>query len=519
MQSRTTLKYCCLAALFAALLPSCFAAQGGKPALRWGADTQSGAPYAFHSGGDFGKIVGFEADISAELARRLGREPVHVQNEWGSLIPGLGRNLYDFAVGGLEITPEHLEEVNFSIPYYITYEQLVVREGTNDIDSLEDCRSRPVGTLKSSLAETLLKRDGARDIRGYEQEVSAFEDLSNGRLDAVLIDAPVAIYYAGLHPGLKFVPKPVGKIEYGIAIAKTNKALLADVNKALTEMKKSGRLREILEDWKLWNTLTAAEFQDFSVSRTPPAAYEAFVRSHGVKLSWKEKFSRYAGFLPVFGKALLVTLEVSVAAMCLAILLGFSLALCRLYAPAPIAWLAVAYIEVVRGTPLLIQLFLIFYGLPHIGIKLYPLVAGIAGLGLNYAACEAENYRAGLLAVPRGQMEAAIALGMTRWQSIRHVIIPQATRIVIPPVTNDFIALLKDSSLVSMITLVELTGAYSQLSTTYYDYLGIGLMVAVIYLLAGLPFVRLARWTERRLATDVRAGVERPGSLSFRLGN
>ena len=103
-------------------------------------------------------------------------------------------------------------------------------------------------------------------------------------------------------------------------------------------------------------------------------------------------------------------------------------------------------------------------------------------------------------------MEAARALGMTHLQALWHVVIPQAFRFVIPPVTNDFISLLKDSSLVSMITIVELTKAYTQLSTTYYDYLGTGIIVAGIYLLLGLPFVRFARWAEKRLSTENRKG-------------
>ncbi|MFA6571696.1 MAG: amino acid ABC transporter permease, partial [Bacteroidota bacterium] len=165
---------------------------------------------------------------------------------------------------------------------------------------------------------------------------------------------------------------------------------------------------------------------------------------------------------------------------------------------------AVMFIEGIRGTPLLIQLFFIFYALPTIGIKISPFLAAITGLGLNYAACEAENYRAGLYSVPRGQMEAAISLGMTRNQALRHVILPQAIRLVIPPMTNDFIALLKDSSLVSVITMVELTKVYNQLAGTYFDYIGIGILVAVIYLLLGLPFVRLAKMAEKHFNVDKR---------------
>src|SRR5260370_41240341 len=117
-----------------------------------------------------------------------------------------------------------------------------------------------------------------------------------------------------------------------------------------------------------------------------------------------------------------------------------------------------------RGTPLLIQLLFIFYGLPNVGLRLSPFVASVLGLGLNYAASEAENYRAGLLAVPAGQWQAAYALGLTQAKALRLVIVPQAIRLLFPPLTNDFKALLKDSSLVSALTMVGFNGAYNRLA-------------------------------------------------------
>ena len=165
--------------------------------------------------------------------------------------------------------------------------------------------------------------------------------------------------------------------------------------------------------------------------------------------------------------------------------------------------------ECVRGTPLLIQLFLIFYGLPILSdylsepfchwVCLPPFLAGVIALAINYSAYECEVYRAGILSVPRGQMEAALALGMSRRQAIWHVIFPQAIRTVIPPVTNDFIMLLQDSSLVSMITIVELTRTYQYLAATNFNYLGTGILVAAIYWMLGLPFVHLSRRLENRL--------------------
>lgn len=469
--------------------------------LRYGADLEGGVPYVFEDASAPGKLAGFEVEIIEAIAARLGRETQHVQNDWDKLIPGLTRDLYDIAIQGQEITPEHEEAVDFTVPYYVTSLQMAVRRDTFTISTLDDLRGKVVGTLKESGAFYILESLGEVDIRAYPTEVNGFDDLANGRLDAVLFDAPVALYYGGPRPDIKFTGPEIGRIVYGFAIAKSRPDLLRAVNEALIAMRERGELRAILDRWNLWNNLTANEFQDFSPPAQAHPAYEAWVARQSPPATWKDRANRYIGFLPIFGRAAIVTMEISVLAMLLAIAWGLLLALVRVYAPRPLSWMAVAYIEIVRGTPVLIQLFLIFYGLPALGIKFSPFAAGVIGLGLNYAAYEAENYRAGILAVPHGQMEAALALGMTRWQAIRHVIVPQAYRFVLPPVTNDFISLLKDSSLVSVITMVELTKAYGQIATTYYDYLGTGIIVAIIYLLLGLPFVRLARWAENRLAT------------------
>jgi len=194
----------------------------------------------------------------------------------------------------------------------------------------------------------------------------------------------------------------------------------------------------------------------------------------------------------------------SVLGMVVAVVTGLALVLARLYGPALVRWLAQAYVEVVRGTPLLIQLFLIYYGLPQIGLRLNAFLAGILGLGLNYAANEAENYRAGIQSIPKGQTEAAQALGMTGAQILRRIVLPQALRVVIPPVTNDFISMFKDSSIVSVITMVELTKVYGELAGMTYDYIGLGLMTAGIYFALSYPASIVASRLERRLAYDRR---------------
>jgi len=163
---------------------------------------------------------------------------------------------------------------------------------------------------------------------------------------------------------------------------------------------------------------------------------------------------------------------------------------------------------VLRGTPLLVQLVVIYFGLPELGVTLSPFTAGVLALGLNYAATESENYRAGLASVPASQLDAARVLGLRRRHALRYVVFPQAVRISLPPMTNDFIALLKDSSLISVVTLTELTKTYSMLANATHDHLGLGAVVAVWYLAVGLPFVFLARRLERRLG-EGQLGVAR----------
>jgi polar amino acid transport system substrate-binding protein len=194
-----------------------------------------------------------------------------------------------------------------------------------------------------------------------------------------------------------------------------------------------------------------------------------------------------------------ITLFISSTSMLFAIALGLVLTLARLYGSAPFNGLATAYIEIYRGTPLLIQLYILYYGLPNIGISLSPFAAAFLGLGMNYAAYEAELYRAGISAIPRGQTEAALSLGMTQGMAIRRIILPQAFRIALPGVTNDFIALFKDSSLVSIIAMVELTKTYTILAASTLRFFELGLIVAVLYFIMSYPLSRLARRLEEHL--------------------
>ena len=492
MKKTTLLLLCALAILFAP-----FAHAADQPPLRWAAATDSNAPYAFYGPGN--KLTGFELEIIQAIAREMGREPVFVPNDWDGLIPGLSRGLYDCVICGIEITPEKSQEVRFTNPYYVTYEQFVVKRGTPRVASLDQLAGKQVGTLSQTASFLMLSKIPGVIVKTYDEEVNAYADVVNGRLFGVLLDYPIAKYYAFANPNLQFTGPPFGQISYGIALSRTTPALLEEMNAALGRVIASGEMRDILSRWGLWTAMVADTFGQPEDPSLPDTEYRAFVAATAEQPSLLNRIIGYARFWPLLLQASLLTIEVSILGMVGAVLLGFALAIMRVYGPFPLRWIATLYIELIRGTPLLIQLLILFYGLPNIGIKLEPFVAGVLGLALNYAAYEAENYRAGLLAIPKGQMEAARALGMTQRQGLFHVVIPQSFRLVLPPVTNDFISLLKDSSLVSMVTLVDLTGAYKQIATQTFDYFGAGLLVATFYLLIGLPFVRLARFTEQKL--------------------
>ncbi len=482
--------------LFFSLFLSSVAARA-ELLLRWAADPNSNAPYAFYSKGK--NLIGFESEIIDTVANRIGRRAEFVENDWNGLIPGLQRGLYDCVIAGIEITPDKAEQVTLSVPYYYTFEQFVARRGAPAITSLEQLKDRKVGTLDQTAALRILEETPGVIVKSYDQELSAYEDIVNGRLFGVLLDYPIAKYYAAPNPALELNGPPFGQIAYGIAINKNNGQLKSEIDSALADIIRAGELRSILSRWGLWTNNVAKAFDQPEPPSTRDTEYQAFVASQTSLQSFWSRLESYGDSWQLLGNAALLTLAVSITAMMVAIGFGMLLVICRLFAPLPVRWLATTYIEVIRGTPLLIQLLFIFYGLPKLGLQLSPFVASVLGLGLNYAASEAENYRAGLLSVPQGQWQAARALGLTQSKTLQLIIVPQAIRLVLPPLTNDFIALLKDSSLVSALTLLELTGAYNRLATQTFDYFGTGLLVAMIYLLIGLPFVRIARRLERQL--------------------
>ncbi len=478
--------------------------------LKWGADAQGGAPYVFEDPTDPNRLVGFEVELAGLLAQRVGQRATLVHGPWANLLELLARGDFDVALNGIEVTAEKRSVVALSHPYFAAAEVLTVRKGDVTAPrSKAQLAGHPVGTLPGSLAERIA-RDAGAVVRTYDGgQNDLYDDLKVGRIDAVLADEPIAAFYGDLEPSLERVPGDFGVVSYALALRPDDATRLQALDAALDALVADGTLRALYEKWGLWNPQVAALLHDPRLeARGAPLELDRWKAAVGKLPPFLERVrTRYPAMLPLFLEGAALTLATSLLAMALAVLLGVSLALSRRHGPAPLRWLAVAYTEFFRGTPLLIQLTMIYFGLPELGVKLDPFVAGVLALGLNYAAAEAENYRAGLESVPSGQHEAATVLGLSTAQTLRHVIAPQALRIALPPMTNDFIALLKDSSLVSIVTLTELTKTYVNLASSTRDHLGLGVLVAGLYLLLGLPFARLARLAERWFGRHLEKGA------------
>lgn len=204
-------------------------------------------------------------------------------------------------------------------------------------------------------------------------------------------------------------------------------------------------------------------------------------------------------WMPELLVAALQTLRMTALAYLVAVVAGLALALGEM---SPRRWLARAcriYIEFIRGTPTLVQLFLVYFGLPAFGIVLPGFAAAVVTLGLHYAAYMSETYRAGIAAIDRGQGEAAAAVGMTPAESMRHIVLPQAIRVILPPMGNSLVSLLKDTSVASLIAAPELMMRADDLTSEYYMPMQVYLLAAAMYFVMAFPLSMGVRWFERRL--------------------
>lgn len=507
--------------------------------LRWGADREGGGPFVFHKPGNPEQLVGFESEIASLIAAHIGVQAQFVQGQWDKLPDMLDRGDFDIVLNGFEYSEERAAMYGTTTPYYLYELQLLVRKDNATIGSWDDLRRQladqggQISLLGGAAAEKF-----TTDYFGDDVDLALFDgvtdamratELGADNIIANVQDLPIWNFYSNAFPNLRAVGSPVGQGFYVGLTRRSETTLLAAANEALLEGRRSGRLQNIFARYGMWNSAQARYTQDLLNSATQSSGSESTAAAAAAAAASASQPMVTAQPDPLLAKsaspsgldavrergwllvqAATITVALSCLAMPLAIGIGLSAALLRMYGNRVLAKIAGLYVEVVRGTPLVLQLYVIYFLIPEFAAFLIPgsqfsisaFWSAVLGLAMNYSAYEAEIYRAGLQAVPKGQMEAAMALGMPRNLAIRRILIPQATRIVIPPVTNDFIALFKDTAACSVITVVELSKEYYIHARDTQAVVSLGLLTAFLYLAMSYPLSVLAGRLEKYLGSE-----------------
>lgn len=462
----------------------------GSPVWNVGTDP-SYAPFGFTDGAS-GKLRGFDIELIEAIAQRSGHRLQLTPLPFDGLIPALQVRNLDLAISAMTITAERAETVDFSRPYFAAGLGIVVRQGTRGISTLKDLEGRTIAVqIGSTGAKAMAAVPGAQ-LSTFDAAPLALQELLNGNVEAYVNDLPATLYAietAALQ-GVEIAGKPITADFYGIAFPKDS-PLRPAVNKALGELLADGSYARIYQRWFGQAPPSLPQRAPALDSRSGSAGLD------GVRLL--RNLLRGAG----------VTLALTFCSFGLG-LIGAGLVATGLLRPNPVVQRCCrVYVDFFRGTPILVQLFVIYFGVPALAqqlgltLQLDRFAAAVLALGLNGAAYLAETLRAGIVSIERGQWEAAQALGLRPIPRLRWVILPQALERVLPSLANEFISLIKNTSLAAVIGFEELFRQGQLVVATSYRAFEVYLAVALVYLVmttaASLLFKQL-EWKLRRPA-------------------
>jgi polar amino acid transport system substrate-binding protein len=518
---RRALTACTLAGL---VLPCIAAAdaladmrKGGR--MRWGGDQEGGGPYVFPKEDNPAQVTGFEVDLASRLGEYLKVKAEFTQGQWDKMPDMLRTGKVHAIINGYEFTPERAEIMDGTIPYYVYALQLMGRKSEARINSWDDLRKGTgaaavkIGVLTGSAAESYARRfcGALCEVTSYEGNTDTMREVETGKLDATIQDTPIASFYASRFPALRRIGEPVARGYYVIYVKKGEAALLQALNEAIVLMVRNGDLERIYRKYSIWDAQQAelaeivekGRFYGYLKATAAPVQRNEMPTEESVKVELRKRgWQVVKEYSAILFQSAGMTVVLSCLSFPLAIFLGLMIALGRLYGRRWLRLPLAAYVEFLRGTPLMLQLYFMFFFLPELGVRIPAFWTGILGLAINYSAYESEIYRAGLQAIPKGQMEAALALGMSRVLALRRIVVPQAVRIVIPPVVNDFIALFKDTSVCSVVTIVELTKRFSVLSMSTQATVELMGMTALLYLMMSYPMSIVSQRIEKHLGLE-----------------
>jgi His/Glu/Gln/Arg/opine family amino acid ABC transporter permease subunit len=417
-----------------------------------------------------GKLVGFDVDFANELCVRIHRRCEFKPIEWDGLVGALLADKVDVIVGSMAVTPERAKVVRFSVPYYESGARLFVRPGARASDS----EGFAIGvTLGTTYEQATRDRFPKANVRLFKGDTDILQDLISGRLDAMVTDDLVGAYMARKRGAIL---EPAGarlfEERMGIPIKPGRERLLAEIDAAIGDIRASGKQRELLD------------------------AHLGAGTSEVTESVWSRA-------VPLLLEGLLATVWISVAGLGCGMLLSLLLAwatLSRTLIARPVALL----VDFVRSTPFVIQLFALYFGPPSLGIQVDARTSAVLAVAIHSAAYLAEVVKTAYQAVPDGQRLAARALGLSPVESLRHVVGPQMLPIAVVPSLNTVVAMIKDSAVVSVIGVYELTLQAQRLISTTFQPLPFYGAACALYFLLTFPLLMLGRrletnWRKRGL--------------------
>lgn len=423
-----------------------------------------------------GDLVGIDMDLLHAIAKDQGFEVEIRQLGFDAAVQALQANQVDAVMAGMSITDERKKAFDFSDPYFTSGIQLGVL-ASSDVQSLDDLDGKAVavktGTQGQTFAEENQEKYGFR-VTPYQDTTDMVDAVKAGQAVGYFEDFPVLAYGIQQGSGFRLIGEPELGGEYGFAVNKgLNPELLEMFNAGLANLQASGEYDTIVDRY-----LSGGE------ESTQPT----------------DIISVAVQYWPALMEGLWLTILATIVAIVAAFILGIVFGFGRISKFAPFRWIATAYVYVFRGTPILVQAFFVFFAIPQLfpGLTFNPFVAGAITLSLNTGAYMTEIIRGGIQAVDPGQNEASRSLGLGHWKTMQKVVLPQAFRIMIPSFVNQGIITLKDTSLISVIGLAELTFVSRQIIASTYLSAQVLTIVAVIYFVVITLLTLLANRLERK---------------------
>ena len=445
---------------------------------------------------------GYDVQIAKKIAEAMGKEPLVVKTSWTGLIPALTSGKIDMIAAGMSPTEERKLEIAFSNAYYTSEPVLVVsRDGDfAKAKSLEDFAGAKItaqqGVWHVNLLPQLVGADPQTPMGDFSQMRQA---LASGIIDAYVSERPEALTAEGANSKFLMVtPDPgfeVAESDAAIAVGlrKDDIETLVQVNAVLDTISEEDRVA-------LMDKMIEIQPADDSATEEEPSFFQQVLNI--LTKNWKQ-------FLRGTGVTLLISMVGTISGLIIGLLIG-------VYRTAPTAankglailqkmfdWLLSAYIEIVRGTPMIVQSMVIYYGTAQaFGISLDRTLAAIFIVSINTGAYMSEIVRGGIFAVDKGQFEAATALGFTHGQTMRKIVLPQVIRNILPATGNEFVINIKDTSVLNVISVVELYFSGNTVATQTYQYFQTFTIIAVIYFVLTFTVTRILRYVEKRFDAD-----------------